>query len=218
MVQLRYWAWKLSPKCLFEAFAMWFIIIWVYIWTSFEQHCCIIQHKMCHIHVYMGSRSNKISPPATLQGQTSKSQSQRNKLIISHSLCHFCHGFFIIQNTSKMSTNTTQNLSNVDFHCLTTFKVSNQPISHLLKLKLRSSNCYLLLTNGSCIWFHKYGIFCVGTGYDKSLIFKSLMALWGKGRVVIIISPLKALECDQACILSIRYAKVMVLLNLPSLE
>jgi len=40
-------------------------------------------------------------------------------------------------------------------------------------------------------------IFCAGTGYGKSLIFKGLAVLGGKGKLVIVISPLKALERDQ---------------------
>jgi len=37
-----------------------------------------------------------------------------------------------------------------------------------------------------------------GTGYGKSLIFEGLAVLGGKGKLVIVISPLKALERDQA--------------------
>ncbi|KAK0444522.1 P-loop containing nucleoside triphosphate hydrolase protein [Desarmillaria tabescens] len=40
-------------------------------------------------------------------------------------------------------------------------------------------------------------IFCAGTGYGKSLIFEGLVALGGKGKLVMVISPLKALEQDQ---------------------
>jgi hypothetical protein len=40
-------------------------------------------------------------------------------------------------------------------------------------------------------------IFCAGTGYGKSLIFEGLAVLGGKGKLVIVISPLKALERDQ---------------------
>lgn len=40
-------------------------------------------------------------------------------------------------------------------------------------------------------------IFLAGTGYGKSLIFEGLAALGGKKKVVIVISPLKALERDQ---------------------
>ncbi|KAK0466075.1 P-loop containing nucleoside triphosphate hydrolase protein, partial [Desarmillaria tabescens] len=40
-------------------------------------------------------------------------------------------------------------------------------------------------------------IFCAGTGYGKSLIFEGLAALRGKGKLVMVISPLKALEWDQ---------------------
>lgn len=39
--------------------------------------------------------------------------------------------------------------------------------------------------------------FCAGTGYGKSLIFEGLAGLGGKGKVVIVVSPLKALERDQ---------------------
>jgi superfamily II DNA helicase RecQ len=41
-------------------------------------------------------------------------------------------------------------------------------------------------------------IFCAGTGYGKSLIFEALAVLGGQGKLVIVISPLKALEHDQA--------------------
>ncbi|KAJ7670672.1 P-loop containing nucleoside triphosphate hydrolase protein [Mycena polygramma] len=39
--------------------------------------------------------------------------------------------------------------------------------------------------------------FLAGTGYGKSLIFEGLAVLGGKNKVVIVISPLKALERDQ---------------------
>ncbi|KAF8816642.1 P-loop containing nucleoside triphosphate hydrolase protein [Phlegmacium glaucopus] len=41
-------------------------------------------------------------------------------------------------------------------------------------------------------------IFCAGTGYGKSLIFEGLAVLGGNGKLVVVISPLKALEYDQA--------------------
>jgi len=41
-------------------------------------------------------------------------------------------------------------------------------------------------------------IFCAGTGYGKSLIFEALAVLGGAGKLVLVISPLKALERDQA--------------------
>jgi len=41
-------------------------------------------------------------------------------------------------------------------------------------------------------------IFCAGTGYGKSLIFEALAVLGGQRKLVIVISPLKALEHDQA--------------------
>ncbi|KAJ2915312.1 hypothetical protein MD484_g5119, partial [Candolleomyces efflorescens] len=41
-------------------------------------------------------------------------------------------------------------------------------------------------------------ILCAGTGYGKSLIFEGMAALGGKGKVVFVICPLKALEHDQA--------------------
>jgi len=41
-------------------------------------------------------------------------------------------------------------------------------------------------------------IFCAGTGYGKSLIFEGLAVLAGTKKLVIVISPLKALERDQA--------------------
>ena len=40
-------------------------------------------------------------------------------------------------------------------------------------------------------------ILCAGTGYGKSFIFEALALLGGKGKPVIVISPLKALERDQ---------------------
>ncbi|KAJ6461133.1 P-loop containing nucleoside triphosphate hydrolase protein [Mycena vitilis] len=40
-------------------------------------------------------------------------------------------------------------------------------------------------------------VFLAGTGYGKSLIFEGLAVLGGKKKVVIVISPLKALERDQ---------------------
>ena len=55
-------------------------------------------------------------------------------------------------------------------------------------------------------------IFCVGTGYGKSLIFEGLAALGGKDKVVIVISPLKALERNQVRVFTfIRHTKVIVL-------
>ncbi len=47
---------------------------------------------------------------------------------------------------------------------------------------------------------HGYdSIFCAGTGYGKSLVFQVLASLGGKGKLVMVISPLKALERDQVC-------------------
>ena len=43
-------------------------------------------------------------------------------------------------------------------------------------------------------------IFCAGTGYGKSLIFEALAVLGGPGKLVLVISPLKALERDQVCV------------------
>ena len=40
-------------------------------------------------------------------------------------------------------------------------------------------------------------IFCAGTGYGKSLVFEALSVLGGPGKLVLVISPLKALERDQ---------------------
>ena len=54
------------------------------------------------------------------------------------------------------------------------------------------------------IWriFQGYdSIFCMGTGYGKSLVFEGLAILGGAGKLVIVISPLKALERDQVCYL-----------------
>ena len=44
-------------------------------------------------------------------------------------------------------------------------------------------------------------IFCAGTGYGKSLIFEALAVLNGPGKLVLVISPLKALERDQVRII-----------------
>ena len=40
-------------------------------------------------------------------------------------------------------------------------------------------------------------VVCAGTGYGKSLVFEGLAVLGGKKKVVVVISPLKALEKDQ---------------------
>ena len=40
-------------------------------------------------------------------------------------------------------------------------------------------------------------IFCAGTGYGKSLIFEALSVLGSPSKLVLVISPLKALERDQ---------------------
>jgi hypothetical protein len=40
-------------------------------------------------------------------------------------------------------------------------------------------------------------IFLAGTGYGKSLIFEAVAVLGGKGKVTVVICPLKALEADQ---------------------
>lgn len=45
-------------------------------------------------------------------------------------------------------------------------------------------------------------IFLAGTGYGKSLIFEELAVLGGKGKVVLVICPLKVLKRDQVCELS----------------
>ena len=42
-------------------------------------------------------------------------------------------------------------------------------------------------------------ILCAGMGYGKSIIFKGLAYLGSKGKLVIVISPLKALKCNQVC-------------------
>lgn len=51
-------------------------------------------------------------------------------------------------------------------------------------------------------------IFCAGTGYGKSLVFEGIAALGGRGKVTIVISPLKALQQDQVsteCESRLRY-------------
>ena len=46
---------------------------------------------------------------------------------------------------------------------------------------------------------HGYdGILCAGTDYGKSLVFEGLAILGGKGRVVIVVCSLKALEREQS--------------------
>jgi superfamily II DNA helicase RecQ len=42
-------------------------------------------------------------------------------------------------------------------------------------------------------------IFCAGTGYGKSLVFEALTILGGPNKLVLVVSPLKALEHDQVC-------------------
>jgi len=149
MVQLRYGAWKLSFKHRFEAFATWSIIIWVWVRTSFEQHRCIVPHRMRHIHVYTGSKSNEMSPPATSQGETFR---------ISVT-CKRVDRLAFISPSLPSPLHCPKHLGDVNSRCLTACKVSNRQISRLLKSKRsssRSSNCRSLLTNGSCIWFHEY--------------------------------------------------------------
>jgi hypothetical protein len=53
-----------------------------------------------------------------------------------------------------------------------------------------------------CEILQGYTIFCAGTGYGNSLIFEGLAVLGGKEKLVIVISPLKALECDQVHLLT----------------
>jgi superfamily II DNA helicase RecQ len=55
-------------------------------------------------------------------------------------------------------------------------------------------------------------IFCAGTGYGKSLIFEGLAVLGGTKKLVIVISPLKALERDQ--VFKLVLFKLMYRLNL----
>jgi len=42
-------------------------------------------------------------------------------------------------------------------------------------------------------------IFCAGTGYGKSLVFEALAILGGSRKLVLVVSPLKALERDKVC-------------------
>ena len=64
---------------------------------------------MHYIHVYMGRKSNEMSPQATSQGETSESWSRGNMLTVLCSSCQLCHGSFIAQNISEMTKNTTKN-------------------------------------------------------------------------------------------------------------
>ena len=95
MVQLRYRAWKLSFKHLFEAFATWSIIIWVCIQRSFEQHGHIIRHQMCQICVYMQqkqwneSTSNFARPPCLSRSfQTSFVMCMMSETVSCGNCCH----------------------------------------------------------------------------------------------------------------------------------
>lgn len=52
-------------------------------------------------------------------------------------------------------------------------------------------------------------ILCAGTGYGKSLIFEGLAVLSGPKKLVIVVSPLKALEKDQVCTLRLRLGPML---------
>ena len=89
-----------------------------------------------------------------------------------------------------------------------------QKLVEKLKLSFTPEEWQACLISQICQGYNS--IFCAGTGYGKSLIFEGLAALGGKGRVVIVISPLKALERDQVrgfTSRSILYAKENVLLG-----
>jgi len=58
-------------------------------------------------------------------------------------------------------------------------------------------------------------ILCEGTGYGKSLIFEALALLGGKGKLVIVISPLKALERDQVSPQSIYFEMKVINTDIP---
>ena len=58
-------------------------------------------------------------------------------------------------------------------------------------------------------------ILCAGTGYGKSLIFEALALLGGKGKLVIVISPLKALERDQVSPQSIYFKMEVINTDIP---
>ena len=58
-------------------------------------------------------------------------------------------------------------------------------------------------------------ILCAGTGYGKSLIFEALALLGGKGKLVIVISPLKALERDQVSPRSIYFKMEVINTDIP---
>ena len=54
-------------------------------------------------------------------------------------------------------------------------------------------------------------MFCAGTGYGKSLVFEGLAYLGSKqNKVLIVICPLKALENDQVCAITISYICSMI--------
>jgi len=69
---------------------------------------------MGHIRVYTGSKSTKMSPPATSQGETLESQSHGNALIVSRSSHHLCHGLFITQKHLGSSVLDIQDVTQED--------------------------------------------------------------------------------------------------------
>jgi hypothetical protein len=128
--------------------------------NKLEQQCRIIQHRMHHIHVYMGRKSDEMSPQATSQGETSESRSHGNALIILHSSitrssCQLCHSSFITQRektpwkrpkTQHRTPRTPQRHKFPLSNHLQGIKPAN-----LFKSKrslLISSNCH---SHGSCI-------------------------------------------------------------------
>jgi hypothetical protein len=166
-VQLRYGVLKLSFKRFFEVFVTWSIVIWVWVQTSFEQQCRIVQHWMCHIHVYTGRKSDEMSPQTTSQGeiQNLSHVEMRWSSCVTRSSRQLCHGSFIAQRAKtprkrpKTLHRTLGTPQRHKFPLSNCCKASNQLISCLLKSKrslLISSNCRSLLTNGSCIWIRKY--------------------------------------------------------------
>jgi hypothetical protein len=118
---------------------------------------------MRYIHVYTGRKSNEMSPQTTSQGDfriESVTWKRADRLaFISSTLPRLLHRPKHLGNDQKHRPEPPGHLGGVNSHCLTACKASNWLISCLLKSKRSSSissNCRLLLTNCSCIWFREY--------------------------------------------------------------
>lgn len=151
---------------------------------------------MCHIHVYTGSKSTEMSPPVTLQNETSESRSRGNTLIKSH--IHLVISAMAPslpkapQKRPQTPLRTPGTPWQCEFplsNCLQGIKPLNLSFTQIkkkliekLKLLFTPDKWQLHLIS----WIRQVynSIFYVGTGYGKSLIFKGLAVLGGKSRVV----------------------------------